>query len=40
VVPVFDRVRDNLLEEIKFVSWTKMFRTDVCGCECDNVSSK
>jgi len=25
VVPVLDRVRDNLLEEVNFVSWTKMF---------------
>lgn len=25
MVPVLDRVRDNLLEEMKFVSWTKMF---------------
>lgn len=25
MVPVLDRVRDNLLEEIKFVIWTKIF---------------
>jgi len=29
VVPVFDRVHDNPLEEIKFVSWTKMFSKGV-----------
>ena len=29
MVPVLDGLRDNLLEEIKFVSWTKMFSKGV-----------